>query len=143
MRLETRAIDFVGYNKRGEIVLLAEAKSRAGTPDTWASQLRRNILAHGELPQARFFLIATPDRIYIWKQEGPDDAEAPPSAIVDAQVALGSYFENLGRAGSQMGPQEFEFLIQSWLTDLAGSSSEDASGSFFALAVGVGVSRIH
>ncbi len=128
MRLETRAIDFVGYNKRGEIVLLAEAKSRMGTTDSWASQLRRNILAHGELPQARFFLIATPDRIYIWKHEGPDDAGKPPSAVVDSQIALASYFENLDWPVSQIGPEGFELLVLSWLTDLARSSSSAAAG---------------
>lgn len=128
MRLETRAIDFVGYNKRGEIVLLAEAKSRTGTTDEWASQLRKNILAHGELPQARFFLIATPDRIYIWKQEGPDDAEAPPSAVVDAHEAFASYFKTLDWPASQIGPEGFEFLVRSWLTDLAGSSSTASAG---------------
>jgi hypothetical protein len=69
MNLHNTPIDFIAYDADGQIVLLAEAKSRLGTSGTWASKLRRNMLAHGLLPKSRFFLIATPERMYGWKQE--------------------------------------------------------------------------
>ena len=126
MPLETRAIDFVGYDSRGQVVLLAEAKSRSGTSDKWASQLRRNILAHGALPQAPFFLIATPDRIYLWKEQGLSAAEAPPDLILNAGDALAPYLERLRPSVSQLSPEAFEFVVLSWLSDLARSPSTEA-----------------
>src|SRR5882757_3760379 len=105
MPIETRAIDFVGYDHRGQVVLLAEPKSRLGTSEEWAAQLRRNILEHDALPETPFFLIATPDRIYIWKQRGLDVVEAPPDITINALIALASYFEKLGRPVAEISPE--------------------------------------
>src|SRR5882757_9026868 len=122
MPIETRAIDFVGYDHRGQVVLLAEPKSRLGTSEEWAAQLRRNILEQDALPETPFFLIATPDRIYIWKQRGLDVVEGPPDIIINARIALASYFEKLGRPVAEISPESFEFVVLWWLDDLASSS---------------------
>jgi hypothetical protein len=127
MPLAIRAIDFVGYNQRGQVVLLAEAKSQLGTTDQWAAQLRRNILAHGSLPPAPFFLIATPDRVYIWKQKESDMEAASPDLVLEARHALGPYFAKLGRPISQLGREAFQHMVHWWLNDLALSTGEMAN----------------
>jgi len=121
MPFQTQAIDFVAYDRRGRAILLAEAKGRFGTSEEWAGQLRRNILAHGELPQAPYFLVAALDRLYFWKRYGSED-EGRPDFSVEAQKVLAPYLEKLGRPISEVRSQSFEFLILWWLTDLAGSS---------------------
>ena len=121
MLVETRAVDFIGYDPRGQAVLLAEANSRPGASGKWASQLRRNILAHGVLPQAPFFLIATPDRIFLWNHDGLGGAETPPDCVVNAREVFAPYFEKLGRPASQVSPEGFEFVVLWWLDDLSGS----------------------
>lgn len=81
-------IDFIAYNRDGTVVLLAEAKSRRGTSEAWAAKLRRNMLAHGVLPKSQYFLIATPERMYGWRQE-----DLPPhrcSATIYCRRAGGS-----------------------------------------------------
>src|ERR1700736_4964440 len=108
MPLQHSGIDFVAYDKEGNVVLLAEAKSRRGTSEHWAARLRRNMLSHGVLPWAKYFLIATPERMYLWKQERPNQAEAAPEFTIDATKVLQPYFQKLQQEPSDIGPQAFE-----------------------------------
>lgn len=113
-----RGIDFVAYDRDGQVVLLAEAKSRRGTSESWAAHLRRNMLSHGALPWAAYFLIATPERMYLWKQDRSDPADVPPKFTVDAAKVLNPYFEKLHQEPSKIGPEAFELLVLTWLTDI-------------------------
>jgi hypothetical protein len=118
-------IDFIVYDKEGQIILLAEAKSRRGTSEHWAARLRKNMLSHGTLPWAQYFLIATPERMYLWrqepKQEHADPAEIPPEFTIDAAKEFRPYFQKLHLEPSDMGPEAFELLVLTWLTDIAWS----------------------
>jgi hypothetical protein len=119
MRSRHSGVDFVAYDREGRVVLLAEAKSRRGTSEDWAARLRRNMLSHGVLPWSKYFLIATPERMYLWKQEGPNPAEVPPEFTIDAAKVLQPYFQNLHQDPSKIGPEAFELLVLTWLTDVA------------------------
>ena len=59
MALSTQEVDFVAYDDHGQAVLLVEVKSRRDTSEGWAARFRRNMLAHGTLPAASFFLIVS------------------------------------------------------------------------------------
>ena len=119
-------IDFIAYDADGAVVLLAEAKSRHGTSESWAAKLRRNMLAHGVLPRARYFLIATPERMYGWRQESLSVKEVPPQFTIDAQKALAPYFGKLNQDPANISPKAFELLILTWLTDIASSAERRA-----------------
>src|SRR5258708_1352624 len=119
------SIDFAAYDREGRIVLLAEAKSRRGTSEDWAARLRRNMLAHGVLPSAKYFLVATPERIYLWKQEDTNTAEARPEFTIDAEEVFRPYFEKLHQEPSRIGPEAFELLVFTWLTDVARSEQHN------------------
>ena len=112
-------IDFVAYDREGGVVLLAEAKSRLGTSEGWAARLRRNMLSHGVLPWAKYFLIATPERMYLWKQQRPNPADVPPEYTIDAATVFQPYFERLHQEPSEIGEEAFELLVATWLTDIA------------------------
>ena len=101
------------------MILLAEAKSRVGTSAEWATQFRRNILAHGTLPNAQFFLIATPERMYFWKQDRPGVLDAPPEFTIDAATEFKPYFDKLGKTSQGVSGQALELLVLSWLTEIA------------------------
>lgn len=123
MFLPTREVDFVAYDDHGQAVLLVEVKSSRETSELWAARFRRNILAHGTLPHARFFLIATPERMYFWRQEDPRPSEEPPQFTLDAAKELKPYFEKFGQTPQKTGGQALELIIFSWLNDLADSGS--------------------
>lgn len=124
MPLQNIPIDFVAYNADGGVVLLAEAKSRSGTSESWAAKLRRNMLAHGILPRSQYFLIATPEVMYGWRQEGLPVTEVPPQFTIDTKVALAPYFDQFEVDPANIGPEVFEFLIHTWLTDIAKSTGD-------------------
>jgi hypothetical protein len=121
MPAQNALIDFIAYDTDGAVVLLAEAKSRHGTSESWAAKLRRNMLAHGGLPRAKYFLIATPERIYGWKQDSLPLDDVLPQFTIDAQKALGRYFAQLKQDPANVGPRAFELLILTWLTDISRS----------------------
>jgi hypothetical protein len=128
-------IDFVAYDREGRVLLLAEVKSRLGTSKSWAARLRRNMLSHGILPWAKYFLIATPERMYLWKQEDPDSAEMPPEFTIDAANVFQPYFKKLHQEPSEIGPEAFELLVLTWLTDIARPDrdlKQDASSAWLS-----------
>ena len=82
MHAET-PIDFIAYNPDGTVALLAEAKSRRGTYQSWAAKLRRNMLSHGFLPQSQYFLIATRNYVRL-ETSRSDTRRSPPAITIDA-----------------------------------------------------------
>ena len=114
-------IDFIAYDRDGRVLLLAEAKSRHGTSESWAAGLRRNMLSHGLLPDSKYFLIATPENLYLWRHEKSDSTTAPPEVTVDAKKVLEPYFQKLQQEPSKIGPEAFEHLVLAWLKDIAKS----------------------
>lgn len=116
-------IDIVAYDRDGRVLLLAEAKSRRGTSESWAAGLRRNMLSHGVLPWSKYFLIATPERVYLWRQ--PNAAEVAPGVTINAERVFKPYFQRLHQEPSSIAPEAFEHLVLTWLTDIARHSDCD------------------
>ncbi len=135
MPVQHSGIDFVAYDREGRVLLLAEAKSRHGTSESWAARLRRNLLSHGILPWAKYFLIATPERMYFWKQGDPNVAEMPPEFTIDAAKVFQPYFQKLHQEPSEIGPEAFDLLVLTWLTDIARSertAKDDTSSAWLS-----------
>jgi len=120
---QDNGIDFVAYDSAGQVVLLGEAKSRVGTSEEWAARLRRNLLAHGTLPPAPFFLIATAERLYFWKQDHPASSDDLPSFILDTKEEFQPYLDNEQKTWSRLGHEALELLVLAWLEDLARSGA--------------------
>jgi hypothetical protein len=74
------------------------------------------MLAHGVLPSSKYFLIATPERMYGWKQENLNLEEIPPDFTVDAQEVLAPYFARFGQDPARISPMAFKLLMLTWLT---------------------------
>ena len=121
MALLTREVDFVAYDDQGQPVLLVEAKGLRQTSDAWAARFRRNLLAHGTLPKAPFFLIATPERLYFWRQDESGSNEELPQFTMDATSELRPYFEKFRQTPEKIGGEVLELILFSWLVDLAES----------------------
>lgn len=111
----------MAYDQLGEPILLAEVKGTHRTSPQWAARFRRNLLEHGTLPNAPFFLIATPEHMYFWRQEDPLPKEEPPQFTLDAAHELKPYFERFQQTPERAGGQALELILFSWLVDLAQS----------------------
>jgi len=76
------------------------------------------MLAHGEFPHVDFFLIVTPDRLYVWKEAGDASAHLQPAYEIDAEPIFQPYFERAGVAPGEVSGDAFELVAASWLGDL-------------------------
>ena len=121
MALTSREVDFGAYDDHGRAVLLVEAKSLRQTSEVWAARFRRDLMAHGALPKAPFFLIATPERLYFWRQDHSGSNEEPPQYTMDATKQLRPYFEKFKQTPEKIGREVLELILFSWLVDLAES----------------------
>jgi hypothetical protein len=57
--------------------------------------------------------------MYLWRQDRPDVAEAPPAFTIDAANVFQPYFQRLHLEPSDIGPEAFDLLVLTWLTDIA------------------------
>ncbi len=116
--------DIVVYDRNKQIALIAEVKKKPGVTSEWAVKWRRNILAHGELPDVTFFMVALPDRFYLWKNAGNQPELVEPSFEIDAEPILRPYLERNHVSVEEIDPQSFEFVISGWLNSLVLQNKE-------------------
>ncbi|ADI64613.1 hypothetical protein Aazo_2748 ['Nostoc azollae' 0708] len=62
--------DMAVHGKNRHFQMLVEAKNKRGASKILAAKMRRNMYSHGLLPEAHFFLLALPDKFYLWKDKG-------------------------------------------------------------------------
>jgi hypothetical protein len=111
--------DFVLHSRDQRLTTLVEVKSKPNTSASWAAQLRRNRLAHGQSsPRGDFLLLVTPDRLYLWKEADADSARLMPSFEADARPLFAPYFQRAGVSASVASPHAFELVVAAWLGDL-------------------------
>jgi len=121
--------DFVLYDRHGRLAAIIEVKAKRGTSSKWAAEFRRNLLAYESFRDAPFFLLVTPDRLYLWK-EAPKTSDAsvslkPPDFELDTNLLFRRYLERAGLKLEDVSGQAFELIVMSWLEDLVLQVPED------------------
>jgi hypothetical protein len=110
--------DFAMFDQRGQLAAIAEAKKRPATDATWAAAWFRNYLAHQQSVTAPYMLLITPEKMYLWKRtSGAQSAE--PSYAADARKVFSFYLKRSDLHASELSGETFEFLVGTWLNDLA------------------------
>ena len=108
--------DIVAYDASGQLVLVVEVKNKTQHDkrmgDTNASQL----LVHGLVANARYFLLAMPDRFYLWVDKQQPEL-VNPDYIIDPLPFLNPYFgmEGVPEFLTEIG---FEMVVEAWLSTL-------------------------
>ncbi|MEK6410698.1 MAG: hypothetical protein AABN34_27550 [Acidobacteriota bacterium] len=110
-----RYADIVAFDGSGQLVLIVEVKCKFGTSDEWAKRMRRNLYAHGLLPSVPFFLLALPDRFYLWKNAGSEAEALEPTMEIDPAAFLGPYYDRAGVAPDELTGKTFELIVAGWL----------------------------
>ena len=114
--------DIVVQGPDGTTQLIVEIKNKVPASADWAARMRRNLFAHLSLPQARFFLLALPERFYLWKDASPS-ALVLPDYEADAQKILRPYLNKSQVPLSELTGYSLEILVCSWLEDIINPSS--------------------
>ncbi len=120
-------VDLAMFSSDGRLTAVAEVKNRWGTSGAWAAQLRRNILAHGGFPATDFFLMVTPDRLYLWERSGTQPDVVEPAHEIDARPIFAPYFERSGVDPRRVSGSAFELVVDAWLADLMRYDSPHAN----------------
>ena len=115
--------DILAFDKNGQLALIAEVKNKRGTSDDWAAKMRRNMYAHGLLPNAPFFLLALPDKFYLWKNVGRTLELLEPTQKVDPRPFLQPYYEKSGISANDITGEGFELVVTSWLNQVLRAES--------------------
>lgn len=110
--------DLTVLDKHDQLVLVAEVKGRLGISPEWASQFRRNIFAHGTFPDAPYFLMAFPDKFYLWTDSPRKQGVVSPDFTIDATPILRPYLEKSGLMPIDLSDQSLEVLVAAWIRSL-------------------------
>ncbi|MGH8557523.1 MAG: hypothetical protein ACRESZ_08690 [Methylococcales bacterium] len=117
--------DLTLYDRDGRLVAIAEVKNKHGTSSDWAAKFRRNLLVHGGYFQADFFLLVSPDRLYIWKNASIKPILIQPTYEIDARPFFAPYFERARVNPENSSGQAFELVVAAWLADLMRSEEQE------------------
>jgi hypothetical protein len=110
--------DLAVHDRDNRLVLVVVVKKKLDAPLTWANQLRRNILSHGDLPATTYFLIACPDRLHLWNHATASNDRVQEPWIIDARPIFQPYFERSGFGADRIGVDSLELMVSSWLEDV-------------------------
>ena len=116
--------DFVVRSPGERVVLVVEVKNRTNATADWAAQLRRNLAEMGALPSAPYFLLALPDKFFLWTQPSSNEA-VPPDYEFDAETVLRPYAARLSFPLDDLSKAGFESLVHLWLEDLVRDGTLD------------------
>lgn len=110
--------DLALYDRNGQLVALVDVKNKIGTNSEWAADLRRNLLSLGEFGPVVYFLVVTPERVYLWKDGGNQSASLMPDYEIEAHSFLAPYIQHARIPPGGVGGAAFELAVGSWLADL-------------------------
>ena len=140
----TPRADIEVLDKDGRVAAVVEVKARRDTTAAWPAELRRNLLAHGVIPRTEFFILATPERIHLWRHALHEDPARAPDFVASAESLLGEYLRSAQIEIGNLRGSTLELVVVQWLVDVArgraGSRNEPLvrdSGLGDAIADGV------
>ena len=114
--------DLALYSSHGRLIAIVQIKSKIATSLKWAAMTRRNILSHGDIGGVDFFLLVTPDRLYMWKDAGTEISPVPPTHKADTTAEFAPYFEGSGVSPESISGHAFELVVGAWLGDVMRSA---------------------
>ena len=116
--------DIAVYDKKEQLVAVIEVKNKKGMSKDWAIKLRRNLFAHGLWPEIKYFILALPDRLYIWSNTTNMPVEVEPDYEIDITELLKPFYERSGISLEQISQYGFELILISWLNEVIQTASE-------------------
>lgn len=107
--------DLMVYSRNNEPSVVVEIKNKKGASSEWARHFRRNLLLHGGFPQAPYFLLVTPDQLYLWK-DAISNPDAPPTEASSTRETLQFFLDAL--PSDHVDELSLELVTQAWLSSL-------------------------
>lgn len=116
-RINSWQADFSIFDRTGRLAVIAEAKKRNGTDSRWATEWLQNYLRRQQGSPPPFVLLATPERLYLWKR--PVETAGLEPTVMNARRLFSSYLRTQSLETTDISRPVFEFMVGTWLRDLA------------------------
>jgi hypothetical protein len=115
--MSTAPVDIAVFSKDRRPALIVEVKDGVmySTAES-AVGLRRSLMAHHLLPDAPFFMVATPIRFFLWR--GDADPSAHPLYSASAEPVMESYGSRRANREVPHRGGALEIVLFFWLSDL-------------------------
>lgn len=110
--------DFAVFGHDGQLAAIAEAKRKPNADRRWATAWFRNYRAHQGSSGPPFVLLATPEKIYVWK-ESSETSSPEPTAVTDARSLFAPYLRPSNLDPRDLSSFAFELIVGAWLSDLS------------------------
>ncbi len=116
--MSTAPVDIAVFSKDRRPILIVEVKNSGmyATPQS-AANLRRSLIRHHLLPDAPFFMVATPIQIFLWRNDAPP--EDSPNYSATAKPILDAYGSRHANRQKATRGGALEIVLFSWLSDIA------------------------
>ena len=109
--------DITVYSPDHDLLLVVEIKGTPKSDDLWAAKLRRNLVVHGAVPAAPYFLLVVSDRLYLWQDETSSEAVLP-TYSGDTRTVLQKYLPKWKVNHETLTERGLELAVRSWLSEL-------------------------
>jgi hypothetical protein len=117
--------DMAVHGKDQHLQLLVEVKNKRSASKIWAAKMRRNMYAHGLLPEAPFFLLALPDKFYLWKNIGLSTDLIEPDYEINPEPFIKPYYPKAYTPNYDISSEGFELIVSAWLHQILTVPSVD------------------
>jgi hypothetical protein len=108
--------DILVRSPEGYPIAVVEVKNQQNLSRDVAMKLRRNMVAHGLLPQVPFFLLASQDVGFLWKEPKYVSYDIPPTYEFPMDKVVARYLKR--EPGERLYGAELELVLLQWLIDL-------------------------
>src|SRR5438046_1809630 len=109
-RMRDWQADFAVFGQDGQLAAIAEAKKKPDAGLGWATAWFRNYLEHQQTSAPPFVLLATPEKLYLWKTRS-DGSSPEPTAVTDARRLFSSYLRRSNLDPADLSSRTFEFIV--------------------------------
>jgi hypothetical protein len=107
--------DIAVFSPDRNLKLIVEVKGNRGATAEWASQLRRNLIAHEAIPRSPFFMLALPDKLYLWRNGSDAIDSRPADFVADSEPIISAYLDDRSPSPMESGGHGLDLIFASWL----------------------------
>jgi len=125
--------DLLIRSSEGYPIAVVEVKNQLNLSRDVATKFRRNMVAHGLLPQIPYFLLVSQDVGYLWREPKYVNYNTPPTYEFPMDKVVARYLKR--DPGQRLYGAELELVVLQWLTDLTQATQKNVEEPEITLSI--------
>ena len=99
-----------------DLKLVVQVRGGGRSSADWAARFRRNLVEHQVIPKTKYFMLALPDYLYLWKEKNILET-VPPDCTVRTVKVLQKYLTTLDTEPLRIAAEALQLALAGWLRD--------------------------